>query len=239
MEIKPAIAGKKKYDSYYLDGREDAWRRLCATAKADNIVSLCSDILHDRIIEIGCGDGASLEELNQRQFGKSLFGLEISSSGIEQVRSKNLRSLTEAQVFDGQIIPYKDGSFDLAILSHVVEHLEQPRAVLHEARRVAKHVFVEVPLEHTWRLKPDFDFNEVGHINFYTTTTIRRLLQTSGLEVVKQIVTDTSREMLEFQKGRKGVLQHLARKTSLRFLPGLAQNVFVYHSALLAKPLDT
>jgi len=238
MEFKPAIAGKKKYDSYYVDGRDDAWRRLCATTKADNIVSLCSEIPHDRIIEIGCGNGAILEELDQRQFGKSQFGIEISSSGIDQLRSKNLRSLTEARVYDGQIIPYEDGSFDLAILSHVVEHLEHPRAVLHEARRVANHVFVEVPLEHTWRLKRDFDFNEIGHINFYTSTTIRRLLQTSGLKVIKQILTDTSREMLEFQKGRKGILQHLARRTSLLFIPRLAQNVFVYHSALLAEPVD-
>lgn len=40
-----------------------------------------------------------------------------------------------------------DGSFDLAIQSHVLEHVEYPRVVSHEAARVADYVFVEVPLE--------------------------------------------------------------------------------------------
>ncbi len=49
--------------------------------------------------------------------------------------------------------------------SHVVEH---PRTLLHEARRVARHVFVEVPLEHNLRLPRDFAADDLGHINAYT-----------------------------------------------------------------------
>ena len=239
MPTEPAITGKEKYDDYYSDGRQEEWRRLCAKAKADNIVELCSGIPHSNLLEIGCGSGAILEQLDQRKFGQSLCGIEISSSGVEQLTLKQISSLAEAKLFDGKIIPYDDHSFDLAILSHVVEHLEYPRALLQEAKRVARFVFVEVPLEHTLRLKPDFDFNEIGHINFFTATTIRRLLQTSGLKVQNQIVTDTTREMLVFQKGRIGVLQHIARRLSFRLWPGMAQQVFVYHSALLAKSMTS
>jgi len=234
MQTEPAIAGVEKYDDYYADGLQEEWRRICSSAKADNIVDLCSIVPHENILEIGCGSGAILEQLDQRGFGKSLCGIEISSSGIDQLNAKNLSSLHEARTFDGVEVPYGDKQFDIAVLSHVVEHLEHPRSLLKEARRVAKHVFVEVPLEHTMRLKPDFDFNEVGHINFYTSTTIRRLLQTSGLIVKRQIVTDTSKKMIVFQKGKKGVVQHLARRTSLKLWPALAQRIFVYHSALLA-----
>ncbi len=234
-ESQAPLAGKGKYDDYYSDGTPEKWRTLSASAKVDNITNLCSRVPHDKILEVGCGNGVVLEELDRRQFGVSLFGLEISESAMTQLSNKDIPSLVEAKLFDGSRLPFKDHEFDIVVLSHVVEHLEHPRILLKEAARVANHVFVEVPLEHTIRLAEDFDFNAVGHINFYTATTIRRLLQTSGLIIEDQIVTDTSREVLVFQKGFTGLLQHWIRRASLMVFPKTAQRIFVYHSALLAK----
>jgi len=235
-EPTSAIAGKEKYQDYYSEGgRQIEWRRMCARAKADNVVNICSGIPHETILEIGCGSGDILQELGNRGFAKELTGIEISTSGLERLQDKTIPTLKEARIFDGEVVPFEDQTFDLVVLSHVVEHLEHPRRMLHEARRVARFVFVEVPLEHTSRLRADFDFNEVGHINFYTSKTIRRLLQTSGLKVERQIVTDTTMEMLTFQMGGRGVLQHVVRNASLRLFPKLAQSFFVYHSALVAR----
>ena len=233
---QPAIAGAEKYKDYYAEGgRQDEWRRMCAEKKADNIVELCSAFPHDSILEIGCGSGDILRSLGERGFGKELTGIEISTSGLERAKHQTIPSLKEIRLFDGEIVPFGDQQFDLAVLSHVVEHLEHPRKMLHEARRVARYVFVEVPLEHTVRLSRDFDFNDIGHINFYTDKTIRRLLQTSGLIVENQIVTDTTQEMLTFQMGGRGVIQHALRSISLSLIPTLAQWIFVYHSALVAR----
>jgi hypothetical protein len=44
-----------------------------------------------------------------------------------------MRNLAEARTYDGYRIPYGDKRFDLAVLSHVVEHLEHPRLLLYEA----------------------------------------------------------------------------------------------------------
>ncbi len=238
MEAEPrsAIAGKEKYADYYSEGgRQEEWRRMCAEAKADNIIQLCSDLRRGSVLEIGCGTGDILLALSERGFGNELSGIEISSSGLEKARQKPIPSLKELRLFDGDTVPFDDQQFDLVVLSHVVEHLEYPRKMLHEARRVARFVFVEVPLEHTVRLSRDFDFNAVGHINYYTSKTVRRLIQTSGLVVENQIVTDTTRDMLTFQKGKRGALQHAIRAMSLTMAPRLAQQVFVYHSALLAR----
>jgi len=239
MQVAPlerkSNTGQAKYDDYYASDRLEEWRRLGAKNKADNVVSMCHDVPHASILEIGCGSGAVLERLSELGFGSILYGLEISASGIESLRAQHIPSLSEAELFDGESIPYLDRHFDLAILSHVVEHLEYPRRLLYEAGRVASHVFVEVPLEHTVRLTRDYDYNEVGHINFYTATTIRRLVQTCGLRVRRQILTDTSREMLQFQFGRAGILRHAIRRTALTVAPKLARQVFVYHSAILAE----
>ena len=226
---------QEKYDGYYASERLAHWRRLGAEGKADNIVRLCQNYPHDAILEIGCGDGAILERLDRLGFGERLYGLEISQTGIDAIHQRDVPSLAEARLFDGYTIPYADRQFDLAVLSHVVEHVEHPRLLLYEAARVARYVFVEVPLEQTMRLSRDYDFNEVGHINFYSAKLIRRLVQTCDLVVLDQIVTDTSRAMVEHHRGKKGLLQHLIRRGALRIAPALAQRVFVYHSALIAR----
>ena len=59
------------------------------------------------------------------------------------MRAKGLR----AQDFDGSPIPFRDQTFNLAVLNHVVEHLESPRELIREAAQVAEKVFIEVPLE--------------------------------------------------------------------------------------------
>ena len=226
---------QEKYDDYYSTEELDHWRRIGALGKTDNIIRLCQAYTHNRIIEIGCGDGAILERLDQLSFGEKLYGLEISPSGLEALHRKEITSLIEAKLFDGYTIPYPNNHFDLAVLSHVIEHVEYPRKLLYEASRVARYIFVEVPLEHTLRLSRDYTYNDVGHINFYTAKTIRRLVQTCDLDVLDQIVTDTSREMVEHLHGRKGTLRHVLRRVALRVGPALAQRLFVYHSALVCR----
>jgi SAM-dependent methyltransferase len=221
------------YDDYYHG--ESEWRRLGAIDKAKNIVSLCSSYAHASILEIGCGEGAILNRLSELHFGDRLFAIEISRTAVEVLEQRRIASLVECKLFDGYTVPYADKQFDLVILSHVVEHLEFPRKLLYEAHRVAKYVFVEVPLELHWRLGSDFVFNSVGHINFYSPKVIRRLLQTCDLDVLHQLVTNPSRRLYEYQSGKKGLAKYLVRELLLRSFPPLATNIFTYHySAICA-----
>jgi ubiquinone/menaquinone biosynthesis C-methylase UbiE len=138
-------------------------------------------------------------------------------------------------VFDGYHVPYDDGKFDIAILSHVIEHVDHPRALLYEASRVAKFVFVEVPLEDTIRLSNDFVFDRVGHINFYSLKTIRRLLQSCGLKIFGQIVTNQPKATYTYQKGTKGLLNYYIKRVLIQFVPGFASSLFTYHAALICE----
>lgn len=224
---------KANYDSYY-EG-ESEWRWLGAIEKVNNIVLLCNKYPHKMILEIGSGEGSILKRLSDLQFGDSLYSLEISETAVETIHQRNIKPLVECKLFDGYNIPYKDNKFDLAILSHVVEHLEYPRKMLYEASRVANYVFVEVPLEDNVRLKKDFVFDRVGHINFYSPKTIRRLVQTCDLEVFSQVITIPSYRVYQYSLGKKAVLIYPPLKLLLRIMPNIATRSFTYHCSLTCK----
>jgi hypothetical protein len=222
---------KANYDAYY-DG-ESEWRAIGAKEKVKNIVDACSGIPHDSILEIGSGDGAILNGLADAKFGTNLFSLEISASAVATIARRKIANLRECRIFNGYDIPYTTGQFDLAIVSHVLEHAEHPRKLLYEASRAAAFVFIEVPLEDTIRLKSDFVFSSVGHINYYTWRTIRLLVQSCELQVLSQVITNPSRSAYEYRSGRIGLAKHALRQALLRCSQSLACELFTYHCSIL------
>lgn len=230
------VANKLKsiYDEYYEDG-ESEWRRLSAIGKASNIIGLCSQLSPETILDIGSGEGSVLRQLSDLQFGDALYSIEISKSAIDTIRRRDIKSLVECKLFDGYSIPYEDNTFSLAILTHVLEHLEYPRKMLYEASRAAKHVFVEVPLGDTIRLKRDFKLDKVGHINCYSPKTIRRLIQSCGLEILCQMTTNPAHRVYKYQSRVKGSAKYLLKELMLRTMPSMATGLYTYHCSLICK----
>lgn len=224
------------YQEYYEEG-DSEWRRLGAVGKVENIISLCNCLSGPwrSIIEIGAGEGSILKRLSELDFGEQLYALDISRSGVDTINNKKIPRLIECKIFDGYHVPYNDDRFDIAILSHVIEHVEHPRQLLYEASRVARYVFVEVPLEDTIRLSNDFVFDKVGHINFYSPKTIRRLIQSCNLKVLVQVITNPPKTTFFYEKGRKGLINYYIKKYLLQFLPSLATKLFTYHAAFLCE----
>jgi SAM-dependent methyltransferase len=233
MPLAVARALADNYADYYShDEHIVGWRRLGAIDQCANITELCNSLPHETVLEIGCGDGALIERLQSLGFGRRFTGLEISPSALERVRQKNLVDV-DSELFDGYRIRFANRQFDLAILSHVIEHVEHPRQLLYEALRVAKTVFVEVPLEDTLRLPRDFVFNPVGHINFYNVPTIRSLVQSCEARIVAARLSHSAKSAYIDRLGRtKGSLAHVVKETGIRCFSRFAPLIFTYHYAL-------
>jgi len=191
---------KTAYDNFYTNS-DVAWRMLGAKYKAQNILDVCKDIKPKKVLEVGAGDGSILHFLNEWNFAPELYALEIAQSGVDIINDRKLPRLKEAQTFDGYKIPYADDSFDLIILAHVLEHVEHERLLLRELKRVAKYIIVEVPKDYRFgvdqRMKHFLDY---GHINMYTPTSLRFLLQSEGLEIVEDKVSMTATETVKFNE---------------------------------------
>ncbi|MGY4383134.1 ubiquinone/menaquinone biosynthesis C-methylase UbiE [Pedobacter sp. UYP24] len=171
------------YNDFYT-GKEVEWRMLGAKSKAQNIIEVCKSIKPSKVLEVGAGDGSILHYLDQWKFAEELYALEIADSGVAIIEKRNLNSVKDVKAFDGYTIPYDDNAFDLVILAHVLEHVEHERVLLRELKRVAKFIVIEVPLDYRFGIdKRMKHFLDYGHINMYTPTLIKFLLQSEGLEI--------------------------------------------------------
>jgi ubiquinone/menaquinone biosynthesis C-methylase UbiE len=165
------------------------------------------------ILDVGAGEGSLLFELDKEGLADDLYAVEISKSGVEEIRKKKVPRLRDVLQFDGYKIPYDDKRFDVAASIHVLEHVEHERHFLQELKRVARDVVIEVPLEHTVNIKKAIRLSSPGgHINFYTVETFVNLLDTVGLKVKNMNVSPVDLQYEIFMSGKaKGIAKHYTK----------------------------
>lgn len=239
--MKPSDRVSGLYTNMYANGVERSWRDAGAVDKANNIVRIWAEAglaPHPRVIELGCGEGAIAEVLAHRGFLGTYSGYDLSESGIVEARDRAVPGAS-FNVVEGEKIPVEEDSADVVILSHVVEHLEHPRALLYEARRIARYVIVEVPLELNARLPRDYVWNDLGHINKYSATSLRQLVQTCDLKVIAEFTSNPSKSVACFSgASRKRQTEWRVKELALAIAPRAARSLFTYHETLLAQRPD-
>lgn len=161
-----------------------------------------------RVLEVGCHDGYLLNQLAER--GHLCEGVEPSPFGDLARKKYNLpivKDFFHSEQFD------KD-AYDLVVIRHVVEHVEDPIGFVADAAQVVKKgglLYVEVPNSYYSVQQTYFPEFHVDHISYFTTASLLRLLDMCGLkEIVHQ---ETVWAYMKFP-----FINVLARKTSGRQL---------------------
>lgn len=221
MQLSEQI--KTSYSSQY-DSSSIAWRHLGAKYKAQNIVSLARHIKFQNVLEVGAGEGSILNWLSQWNFCSDLNCVEISESGIEQIRAKKIDQLKDILLFDGYRIPYEDNHFDLVICSHVLEHVEHERVLLREIKRISKYQIFEVPIDFSFYVDQKIKhFLAYGHINIYTPGLFRFLLKSENFKVIQDVNFLYPDELLKatYKNDSKGYYVTKVKHAILRLFPSL------------------
>jgi SAM-dependent methyltransferase len=182
------------YEAGYAEESElfARWRTLGGAGKARHVAALCAraGLEPQTVVDIGCGEGALLAELSRRGIGEALDGFELSPTAVEQARRRRVPRARRVEVYDGRHVPAPDGAYALAVLSHVVEHVAEPLPLLREARRVASHVIVEVPLEanrSAARPAKRAEAARIGHLHAFDRAAVRALCEQAGLRIVAEL----------------------------------------------------
>lgn len=197
--LKQSHQLKATYDAQYT-AHDNEWRYLGAKQKAENIQRLSQHIEKPRkLLEVGAGDGAILRHLISSDFAQSYAAVEISQSGVQSMKALNLPKLSDIQLFDGYHLPYSDDEFDMVILSHVLEHVEFPRALLREIKRVSRYQVIEIPCDFSFDVDSKTQyFLSYGHINIYTPSLLRFLLLSEGFKICSDYLSLTDPELSRY-----------------------------------------
>jgi SAM-dependent methyltransferase len=168
------------------------WLNVAADEKAASVIALAPPNV-STVVEIGCGTGALLHALDRQGFADRYWGCEPARNLYDQIPRQQIARLVDVAptTFDSA---FGVETFDLAILSHVLEHLLTPAVLLHEALARARYVLVEVPLEANAAGRArmavkrasgrDPKMNDAGHVQFFSRNTARLLVRHAGGEVV-------------------------------------------------------
>jgi SAM-dependent methyltransferase len=220
------------------------WRALGAVGKADHVLALCAraGLRPASTLEIGCGDGALLGELHARGFGGRLAGVEITEAAVRIARGR--AGIDAVDLYDGAHLPADDGAYELGIVSHVLEHVPDPPALLAEAARACEAVVMEVPLEANLsarRASKREQAHEIGHLQRLDRAAARQVVTRAGLRVAGELEDPLPRSVHLFFATTPYARTRASAKWALRaalhrLAPGLARRLFTVHYACLCRP---
>ncbi|MGA2911572.1 MAG: class I SAM-dependent methyltransferase [Candidatus Levyibacteriota bacterium] len=161
-------------DNYRKHTSKNPIQRLLLWNFFRQLVNLTASKKVDSILDVGCGEGFTLNRLKEHGIGKKLEGLEYSKDAILLGK----KTYPDIKITQGSIyaLPYKANSFDLVLCTEVLEHLEESEKALKELVRVSKkYLVISVPNEPFFMLaqlvrgKNWSRFgNDIEHINHWT-----------------------------------------------------------------------
>lgn len=173
---------------------EAEWLRYGAVNKVDSIETLLRDVGEKpmSLVELGCGTGAVIMECQRRGLARELTGIDYSHRAIEYLKTHSTG--IHCVVADVMAPAYAaDREFDVVVVSHVLEHLEEPLAFLQSLRSKLRfrYLVAEVPLEDLWasRLKNlvrNRSENAAGHVQFFTAESFEDLIRSAGFRIERR-----------------------------------------------------
>lgn len=103
-----------------------------------------------RVLDLGCGDGALLDYLIKRK-QVSGRGIELDEANILACVRRGL-SVRQGNLEEG-LADYPDHSFDRVILSQTLQFLDDPVMIIREMLRVGRQAIVSFPNWGYWRCR--------------------------------------------------------------------------------------
>lgn len=135
------------------------------------------------ILDVGCGEGFTLNRLQKEGIGKTLEGVDAVDEALKIGRKLYPKlTLKKGNIYDLQ---YKASSFDLVLCTEVLEHMDKPEKALQELIRVSKkYVLLTVPNE-PWftymriaRLKNLLQFGvHPEHVNLWSSSAFEKFVR--------------------------------------------------------------
>jgi len=131
------------FNKYQTRGHDYHWQQIAKNlftfnayvqARYQQIVDQIPKSNNLKILDIGCGDGVLLYLISQKN--KSLLtGIDLDQDSLKIATTKVKAKFIKASAYK---LPVKSSSYDYVLASEIIEHLDQPKKMLIEIKRVLK-----------------------------------------------------------------------------------------------------
>ncbi len=155
-----------------------------------------------KLLDVGCGAGSDLRAFNK--IGWEAVGVETNQTACDHARTMGLEVIY-GTIFDAN---FPDNSFDIVRLRHVLEHLDNPRKVLTEIKRILKpggQVIITTPnirsfnftlFQQCW-----YHLDVPRHLYLFDDNTLKQLASKIGFKI----------RQITFASGTKGLRESIQR----------------------------
>lgn len=106
--------------------------------RASNVITGLDLQDGDKVLEVGCGNGYYLSLLNRVGLKLDLTGVDIDQLALNDAIKFIGDNKVKVVLANAVKLPFKDNSFDKIVMSEVIEHVDEEKAVLQEIYRVLK-----------------------------------------------------------------------------------------------------
>lgn len=141
------------------------------------------------IVDIGCGEGITLEKMHRLFPDREVLGIDILPENIDICRRHGC-NVTQGDVYN---LPLSSASVDFVLLMEVIEHLKHPETVVQEIHRVLApngRLVIVFPNDRVFKIARilTLRFREAvydpGHIRQWTPENMQDLLCNTGFTMV-------------------------------------------------------
>ncbi|HLF83048.1 MAG TPA: class I SAM-dependent methyltransferase [Blastocatellia bacterium] len=141
-----------------------------------------------KILDVGCGSGFFLRALDAAKWDR--FGVETSVAAVRTAE----RAIGSGHVFAGTLTQstWADSTFDVVTFWSALEHTNEPRANLREAKRIIKpggSLIVQAPNAASYQARffggDWFALDAPRHRYHFTLSLLERLLSEIGFEIYR------------------------------------------------------
>jgi 2-polyprenyl-3-methyl-5-hydroxy-6-metoxy-1,4-benzoquinol methylase len=174
---------------FFSDGfaaRHSIWQARFDQWKArQTIRRLHRFVRAGRLLEVGIGSGVFLNAANLAGF--NCMGIEASSHIADHVRRTYKLPVVQGYLEDfSSATP--QARFDIIVMNHVLEHMPDPKAMLHRASALLNKggiLHISVPNIAAWEAKlPGWTSYEPYHLYYFSRATLLPLLKNDKLRPV-------------------------------------------------------
>ncbi len=192
---------------------------------ANELLSLCPKLEKNNILDLGCGTGYCLPELQKLYAGADVTGGDLALGMLQHAQNKYPQFNYE--ISDAENLPFSDGQFDLIFSSLAVQWCDDFSQVLHNAYRCLKpggHLVLSTlavgtlnELEQSW-----LEVDQNQHVNAFSSS---ESLQSDIEKSDFFILENTQQTRIDYHQSIRGLTDSLKRIGAHNITQGRAKGL--------------